>query len=445
MGYDVFVSYSSNDRAIADAVVAALEAAGVACWTAPRDISPGEEWAEAIIRGLNQSRAMVLVFSAHANQSPQIKREVERAVHRGMPLVPLRVDAARPVGSFEYFLMTPHWLDASSPPFQQHLEGLVRSVKGLLSPGEPARLDPVSANLAGGSGVASATPTAPRALPLPKWRTRWLAAAASAVLAVALAVAAWAVMTGRETVTGSRGEGARPEHSVPPAPVMLPPRVAGLPAADVLRVVYESTPPPLAPAGGGIPPSVQVGLFARRAGSPDFVALNDGEQLASDVDQYVLAARALSPGHLYVFQVDSSGRVDWLFPRNDASAYSAGSNPLAGGQSVRVPEDHSGLALTLDRTEGVEHVYFVFTAEPWPELERALADRPLTLALRGGGERAGAASVAEPNRLGLRGVGGTAVAADALPAAEMLQGKGVEAAATGPLVVVERWFRHVGR
>ena len=45
---DVFLSYSSKNKNVADAVVAEFEQHGIRCWYAPRDIVPGEEWVSAI-------------------------------------------------------------------------------------------------------------------------------------------------------------------------------------------------------------------------------------------------------------------------------------------------------------------------------------------------------------------------------------------------------------
>jgi hypothetical protein len=132
MSHDVFISYSSLDKTIADAACAALEAAGIRCWIAPRDITPGKEWGSAIIDGINESRVMVLVFSAHANDSPQIRREVERAVHKGIAIIPLRIENIVPTRSLEYFIGTVHWLDALTPPMESHLRRLIESVKAIL-------------------------------------------------------------------------------------------------------------------------------------------------------------------------------------------------------------------------------------------------------------------------------------------------------------------------
>jgi hypothetical protein len=67
--HDVFLSYSSKDKTWADAACAVLERHRVRCWIAPRDITPGDEWGAAIIKGLYGSRIMVLIFSGHANAS----------------------------------------------------------------------------------------------------------------------------------------------------------------------------------------------------------------------------------------------------------------------------------------------------------------------------------------------------------------------------------------
>jgi hypothetical protein len=72
MGYDVFISFSSRDAAVAHAACAAIEKSGPRCWIAPRDITPGMDWSEAILSGITTCRVMVLVFSHHANVSPQV-------------------------------------------------------------------------------------------------------------------------------------------------------------------------------------------------------------------------------------------------------------------------------------------------------------------------------------------------------------------------------------
>lgn len=130
--FEVFISHSSKDKLTADAVCAILEQRGIRCWIAPRDITPGVEWGEAILMGIETCSIMVLVFSANANASPQVRREVERAVHKGLIVVPLRIEDILPAKSMEYFLSNVHWLDAFTPPMTAHIERLADRVLGLL-------------------------------------------------------------------------------------------------------------------------------------------------------------------------------------------------------------------------------------------------------------------------------------------------------------------------
>ncbi|HEY2807758.1 MAG TPA: toll/interleukin-1 receptor domain-containing protein [Steroidobacteraceae bacterium] len=133
MARHVFVSYSLPDRECAFELVARLEARGISAWIAPRDISPSADWAEEIIEAISGARLMVLVFSAHSNASPQVRREVERAVHKELPVLPFRIEDLPPSRSLEYFLSSQHWLDAFPPPLEPHYHRLCTHVAALLA------------------------------------------------------------------------------------------------------------------------------------------------------------------------------------------------------------------------------------------------------------------------------------------------------------------------
>lgn len=133
MSHQVFICYAHPDASYADSICLTLEASGIQCWLAPRDISPSKDWAEEIIDAINAAALMVFVFSSHSNSSPQVRREVERAVNKGVPILPLRVEDVVLSKSLEYFVSTPHWLDAVTPPFEAHLDKLRDCVRGVLN------------------------------------------------------------------------------------------------------------------------------------------------------------------------------------------------------------------------------------------------------------------------------------------------------------------------
>lgn len=132
MAHDAFISHSNQDKAIADAACTILESSGIRCWIAPRDVPPGSQWAGAIIDAIDKCTVIVLIFSSQANISNQIHREVERAVSKSIRIFPLRIEDVSPSSSMEYFLGSIHWLDALSPPLEQHLHRLAEAVRSYL-------------------------------------------------------------------------------------------------------------------------------------------------------------------------------------------------------------------------------------------------------------------------------------------------------------------------
>ncbi len=132
--FDVFISYSSDDKLVADAVCAGLENTKIRCWIAPRDVLPGIPYAEAIIEGISNSLLMIVVFSESANSSQQVQREIERGVSKGLPIIPFRIEDVKPSKSMEYFLSAPHWLDALTKPLESHILRLAKVVQAVLNP-----------------------------------------------------------------------------------------------------------------------------------------------------------------------------------------------------------------------------------------------------------------------------------------------------------------------
>ena len=190
----LFVSYSSLDKPAADSIVAALEADGIDCWMAPRNILPGEKWANAIISAIGSCRAMAVICSANAMASRQIPKEVDRAAHRGIPLIPIRIDATELSEGLEYYLSDCHWLDASKGALEGHLPEMAKKLHQLLE----AR--PIS-----GSSVARAGPglrIAPKKSPV-----TWIAIA-GAIIIVGSSIAIALHLRGADQSAGANKQNA---------------------------------------------------------------------------------------------------------------------------------------------------------------------------------------------------------------------------------------------
>jgi hypothetical protein len=109
---EIFISYASADFTQAEATRQYLEERGRRCWIAPRDINAdGLPYTEAIPLAMAKVRAVVVLLSQSANVSVHVPRELDLALERKLPIIPLRLAALAPEGQLEYLLRTCQWLD----------------------------------------------------------------------------------------------------------------------------------------------------------------------------------------------------------------------------------------------------------------------------------------------------------------------------------------------
>jgi hypothetical protein len=178
---------------------------------------------------------------------------------------------------------------------------------------------------------------------------------------------------------------------------------------------------------GADPAALVIVAFRRGEGQP-WQVLKDGQDLSS-ADQYRVLLRPQAPAHIYLFQLDSRGKLDFIFPKNEANPHSMGSNPVAAGTWTSVPAE--GQAFHLDDNVGIEHFFVVVTNKAWGPLEQALAEA-------NSAEPAGSSE----NPLALRTRGSATKGETSLP--EGFQGTPPQPLAGNQgVLTIERWFRHV--
>lgn len=140
----VFLSYATADRKQALSVCKALERRGIRCWISIRDVVPGGNYQELIVRALRGAQAMVLVFSDAANNSDEIKKELSLASRYRVPVVALRIANVEPSDAFAYELSTRQWIDAFDG-WDRSIESLARRIGELQAGETPASSSPVAA------------------------------------------------------------------------------------------------------------------------------------------------------------------------------------------------------------------------------------------------------------------------------------------------------------
>ena len=190
MAHDVFISHASKDNRIADAICGQLESSGLKCWIAPRNISKGEDWTQAIRDAIESSRLLLLVFSENANAAPHIEREIANAYYTRRMIVPFRSAKVLPRREFLFYLNNARWIDANGQSADQDIKTLAMRIKGLL-----AGLDPPSSHDALSDGLVTRSITLspvyarhgqPQSVPLGIPRIKRIAIPASIIVAVGL-------------------------------------------------------------------------------------------------------------------------------------------------------------------------------------------------------------------------------------------------------------------
>lgn len=109
---ELFVSYCTKNKELAQLFCNVVEGAGVTCWMAPRDIPSGESWATSIAKGIEESSLFTLLVSEASMSSAEVEKEVDLANGRRMTILPIRIENAELKGAFKYHLSNKQWVDA---------------------------------------------------------------------------------------------------------------------------------------------------------------------------------------------------------------------------------------------------------------------------------------------------------------------------------------------
>jgi TolB-like protein/Tfp pilus assembly protein PilF len=217
---DVFVSYASQDVAVANAIVAALERQGLKCWIAPRDVIPGSLYADGIVRAISGAKVFALVLSEQAIASSHVGKEIERASSKRRPIIAVRTDLAPLTPAFEYFLSESQWIDLGSGDTAAAFAKLVEAARRHLT-SRPAIEQGASPDRHTLDRKSATQPT------------RRIVAAAVAVVAVALAYFILEKFWVSKRAASERAIAAVSSAGVSTAPAISEKSVAVLPFVDM--------------------------------------------------------------------------------------------------------------------------------------------------------------------------------------------------------------------
>ena len=116
MAHDVFISYSSKNKVIADALCHYLEEHHIRCWIAPRDIPPGDSYADQIDSAITNCKVFVFIFSKDSAESQWCSKEIDIGLRERIILIPFRIDDHPLQKRMRLYLGDRHWIDACPEP-----------------------------------------------------------------------------------------------------------------------------------------------------------------------------------------------------------------------------------------------------------------------------------------------------------------------------------------
>ena len=128
MEYDVFISYSNQDREVAQRIWAYLQQKGLKPWIAPQCIPAGEPYARAIINGISKCRLMVVILSKTSNSSDDVLNEVDQAHREKKVILPFIIDETEMSGEMRYYLSRKQWINAFPEVTIVHCEKLFKAI-----------------------------------------------------------------------------------------------------------------------------------------------------------------------------------------------------------------------------------------------------------------------------------------------------------------------------
>ena len=243
MASHIFISHSSKDQKVARTICTALENRGLTCWVYSRNIQPGQNFQEQIVRAIRAAKIMVLVFTTNANSSNEIKKELAIASQNNLVVIPVRIEDVIPNEAFAYEFATRQWIDLfddwensiarladliANASYDQPSGDQTKTASGL--PGDVAA--PTLAKVV-------ETDPAPAAVPatfMQQPRSRWAMIAGAAVIVIA--GIAYGVVTLRRPPASVPATPGSPAQFAPPAVVAVP-TPAQQPAASATKTAVS--------------------------------------------------------------------------------------------------------------------------------------------------------------------------------------------------------------
>jgi hypothetical protein len=129
--FDVFISYSSQNRTKAFELVKRIEAKGYSCFFDKRDIQMSDAYSQTISDTIPKCSCVVLLLTENSNQSKHVLNELDIAFNSEIPIFPLKIDSTEG-DKLSYYLRTTQWLDVLESSIEEIADVIVAKLEDRL-------------------------------------------------------------------------------------------------------------------------------------------------------------------------------------------------------------------------------------------------------------------------------------------------------------------------
>ena len=129
--FDVFISYSSQNRTKALELVKRIEEKGYSCFFDKRDIQISDAYSQTISDTIPKCSCVVLLLTENSNQSKHVLNELDIAFNNEIPIFPLKIDNTEG-DKLSYYLRTTQWLDVLESTIEEIADVIVAKLEDRL-------------------------------------------------------------------------------------------------------------------------------------------------------------------------------------------------------------------------------------------------------------------------------------------------------------------------
>jgi len=130
----VFISFVEEDLEYAEKVKDRLLNEGIDAWIYTEDNSVGD-FRHGIMKAIDNSSVMVLIFSRATEESPHISKELREASEKNIAIIPYFIEEIEKINNvnIKYEIGTLNWIEGWKTPEDKQLEKLVTQIKNILN------------------------------------------------------------------------------------------------------------------------------------------------------------------------------------------------------------------------------------------------------------------------------------------------------------------------